>query len=310
MTTRGVCCCGAFRPDAPSCSLEASVFHFNRYAVYSVAANVVAVPITGLWVLPWAMLACALMPFGLERAALIPMGWGIEVIAEVASIVTSWPGAAQLVPSMPVWGLMLLGFGGFWLCVWRRRWRLLGLAPIAAGYLTLLLPRPPDVLIDGESHLMAVRGADGAYLVSGGERSRFVEDTWARRGAAGRGAGWPQTGASADGTLACDREACLYWARGQVVALERNGTALAEDCARADLVVMPVPARGACREKPVIDRFDTWRNGSYAVWLEPERISIESVRDWRGERPWVPARGLDRPALSSAGTGLPAGPAP
>jgi competence protein ComEC len=95
-----------------------------------------------------------------------------------------------------------------------------------------------------------------------------------------------------------------------VVALERNGTALAEDCARADLVVMPVPARGACREKPVIDRFDTWRNGSYAVWLEPERISIESVRDWRGERPWVPLRGLERPALSSAGTGPPVGPAP
>jgi competence protein ComEC len=117
------------------------------------------------------MLACALMPFGLERVALVPMGWGIDAIAEVASIVTSWPGAAQLVPSMPVWGLMLLGFGGFWLCVWRRRWRLLGLAPIVAGYLTLLLPRPPDVLIDGESHLMAVRGADGAYLVSGGARA-------------------------------------------------------------------------------------------------------------------------------------------
>jgi len=91
-----------------------------------------------------------------------------------------------------------------------------------------------------------------------------------------------------------------------VVALERNGTALAEDCARADLVVMPVPARG----KPVIDRFDTWRNGSYAVWLDPERISIENVRDWRGERPWVPARGPERAALSSAGTSPPAGPAP
>jgi hypothetical protein len=42
-----------------------------------------------------------------------------------------------------------------------------------------------------------------------------------------------------------------------VVALERNGTALAEDCARADLVVMPVPARGACQDEPVIDRFNT-----------------------------------------------------
>ncbi|HKX11424.1 MAG TPA: ComEC/Rec2 family competence protein [Stellaceae bacterium] len=287
-----------------------TVFHFNRYAIYSVAANIVAVPITGLWVLPWAMLACALMPFGLERVALVPMGWGIDVIADVAHIVTSWPGAAQLVPSMPVWGLMLLGFGGFWLCVWRRRWRLLGLAPILVGYLTLLLPRPPDVLIDGESHLVAVRGADGSYLVSGHEHSRYTEDTWARRGAVGRGALWPQTGASADGTLACDREGCLYKTSGRSVALERGASALAEDCARADLVVVPVPNRGECRAKPVIDSFDTWRNGSYAVWLGTHGITIESVRDWRGERPWVPTRGPDRAALSSAARAQPAGPAP
>jgi competence protein ComEC len=287
-----------------------TVFHFNRYAVYSVAANVIAVPITGLWVLPWAMLSCALMPFGLERVALVPMGWGIDAIADVARVVTSWPGAAQMVPSMPVWGLMLLSFGGFWLCVWRRRWRLIGLAPIVAGYLTLLLPRPPDVLIDGDSRLMAVRGVDGSYLVSGGERTKFVEETWARRGAAERGPAWPQTGASADGALTCDREGCLYKARGRVVALERGGTALAEDCARADLVVTPVPARGACRAKPVIDPVDTWRNGSYAVWLGAEGIAIESVRDWRGERPWVPPRGPARTALSTAGAGLPTGPAP
>jgi len=287
-----------------------TVFHFNRYAVYSVAANIVAVPITGLWVLPWAMLSCTLMPFGLERVALVPMGWGIDVIADVAHVVTSWPGAAQLVPSMPVWGLMLLGLGGFWLCVWRRRWRLLGLAPIVAGYLTLLLPRPPDVLIDGDSHLMAVRGADGSYLVSDRQGTRFAEDTWARRGAVGRGLSWPQTGASADGTLTCDREGCLYKAAGHAVALERSATALAEDCARADLVVTPVPNRGECRAKPVIDRYDTWRDGSYAVWLDADHITIESVRDWRGQRPWVPPRGPDRAALSTAATGPPAGPAP
>lgn len=287
-----------------------TVFHFNRYAVYSVAANIVAVPITGLWVLPWAMVACALMPFGLERLALVPMGWGIDVIADVARIVTSWPGAAQLVPSMPVWGLMLLGFGGFWLCVWRRRWRLLGLAPILAGYLTLLLPRPPDVLIDGDSHLMAVRGADGSYLVSGREHSGYTEDTWARRGAVGRGALWPKTGASADGSLTCDRQGCLYRASGRSVALERSATALVEDCVGTDLVVTPLPNRGECRLKPVIDPFDTWRNGSYAIWLDADRITIESVRDWRGQRPWVPPRGPDRSALSTAAKVRPAGPAP
>ena len=287
-----------------------TVFHFNRYAVYSVAANIVAVPITGLWVLPWAMIACAMMPFGLERVALVPMGWGIDVIAAVARTVTSWPGAAQLVPSMPVWGLMLLGFGGFWLCVWRRRWRLLGLAPIALGYLTLLLPRPPDVLIDGEAHLMAVRGVDGSYMISARGLSRYTEDTWARRGAVGRGSLWPQTGISADGSLTCDRDGCIYKAGGRGVALERNGVALAEDCIHADLVVTPVPNRGECRTRPVIDRYDTWRNGSYSVWLDADRITIESVRDWRGQRPWVLPRGPDRAALSTAGAVPPADPAP
>jgi competence protein ComEC len=71
-----------------------------------------------------------------------------------------------------------------------------------------------------------------------------------------------------------------------------------------------VPARGECRVKPVIDRFDTWRNGSYAVWLDAERITIESVRDWRGLRPWVPARGWERAGLSTAGEAPPADPAP
>jgi len=277
-----------------------TVFHFNRFPLYSVAANILAVPITGLWVLPWAILACLLMPFGGEKLALVPMGWGIEAIAEIARGVTSWPGAALTLPSMPVWGLMVLSLGGFWLLVWRGRWRLLGLAPIAAGYLTLLLPRPPDVLVDSESRVMAVRAANGSYLASTSSRAGLAEETWARRSAVASGPAWPKSGSSDDGTLACDAQACIYRARGRMVAMDRGLGALAEDCGKVDLVVTPVPARGACGGTPVIDRFDTWRNGSYAVWLGPERIQIESVRDWRGQRPWVPWRPPDRRAAIAA----------
>ncbi len=287
-----------------------TVFHFNRFPIYSVVANVVAVPITGFWVMPWAIVSCVLMPFGGEEIALVPMGWGITIIAEVARAVTSWPGAALTLPSMPVWGLMVLSLGGFWLCVWRGRWRLLGLAPIAAGYLTLLLPRPPDVLVDSESRVMAVRGADGSYLASTASRAGLAEETWTRRSAAVAGPPWPRSGASPDGSLTCDAQACIYRAQGRVVALDRGQGALAEDCGQVDLIVTPVPARGACRETPVIDRFDTWRNGSYAIWLGPGAMQIESVRDWRGQRPWVPARpGRGASANSTAAT-LATDPAP
>jgi competence protein ComEC len=214
-----------------------------------------------------------------------------------------------VLPSMPVWGLMVLSFGGFWLCVWRRRWRLLGLAPLALGCATVLLPRPPDVLVDGDSSAMAVRMADETYLVEAEKRGGFTTDTWARRGATFVSGGWPKTGVSLDGSLACDIEGCLYRAQGWALALARNRSALEEDCARADLVIAPMPSRGVCRGTPIIDRFDTWRNGSYAIWLDPQHITVESVRDWRGERPWVPARGTGG-RINTAAAAPRAGPAP
>ena len=52
-----------------------AVYHFNRFAEYGLAANLAAVPLTALWVMPWAMAAFCLMPAGLEAVALTPMGW-------------------------------------------------------------------------------------------------------------------------------------------------------------------------------------------------------------------------------------------
>lgn len=263
------------------------VFHFNRFPLFSVAANVIAVPITGFWVMPWAMIACLLMPFGWESVALHPMGWGIDAIAAIAQAVTAWPGAVLAIPSMPAWGLALVSLGGFWLCAWRRRWRLLGLAPIMVGYLTLLIARPPDLLIDGESRIMAVRAADGSYLVSGGKPDGIVEETWARRAAAVQGSFWPETGTSPDGKLSCDSTTCLYHARGQTVALDRGSGRIAQDCSGADLVVTPLWTEASCGAIPIVDRHATEQNGSYAVWLEQPHIAIESVHDWRGDRPWT-----------------------
>jgi competence protein ComEC len=53
---------------------------------------------------------------------------------------------------------------------------------------------------------------------------------------------------------------------------------------------------------PVIDRFDLWRGGTHAIWLDPEAITIETVDGWRGERPWVPRHvPREKPRGSSIG---------
>lgn len=264
-----------------------TIYHFNRFPLYSVLANIVAVPITGFWIMPWAVVSCVLMPFHLEALALTPMGWGIHVVGAIAHGVTSLPGAVLRVPSMPPEGLVLLAFGGLWLCVWQRSWRLLGLAPMAAGYATLLFVTPPTVLISNDAKLVAVRSAQGDYMPSHGHGGNWTEDSWTQRAAATLDAAWPRRGDSADGRLSCDGATCVYKAEGRTVEIVRRRDNVAAACGSADLVIAPVAAHYNCSGATLIDSVDTWKRGGHAVWLSPDGISIESVKDWRGNRPWT-----------------------
>ena len=158
---------------AASATAPFAIYHFNRVAAYGLAANLIAVPVTALWIMPWGLLSLFLMPLGLAAFALVPMGWGIEAVVGIAGLVAGWPGAVRLVPAMPVAALAAVALGGLWLCLWRRRWRLLGLVPIAAGFLAVPLSQPPDILVDGEAKLFAVRAGDGGLMLSSNRAARF-----------------------------------------------------------------------------------------------------------------------------------------
>jgi competence protein ComEC len=60
-------------------------------------------------------------------------------------------------------------------------------------------------------------------------------------------------------------------------------------CGTVDAIVAQVPAGFACRSLiPTVDRIDNWRNGAFALWLDTDRITVESANASRGDRPWVP----------------------
>lgn len=271
-----------------------AAYHFNRLALYGLASNLVAVPVTGFWIMPWALIAYLLMPLGLEGPALQAMSWGVSAVLWMAQTVAGWPGAVLLTGIVSTLGFGLIVAGGLWLCLWRRPWRLGGLAAIGLGLLLAGREPPPDILVSRDGKLMAVRDAEGQGLWLNTTRSAgFTRDIWLRRDGSAAAQPWPAAGTALAGRLSCDPLGCLLRRDGELVALVRDARALAEDCRVASLLISVEPLRRLPCPAPalVIDRFDLWRHGAHAVWLGPSGPRVESVAERRGQRPWVQSRG-------------------
>ncbi len=272
-----------------------ALYHFNQLAPYGLVANMLAVPLTALWIMPWVVVAYLLMPVGLEVLALVPMGWGIDLLLWTARQIAQWPGAVNYLPGLSLGGLLAVTFGGLWLAIWRGNWRYIGAGPIAAGFLTMAFADPPEIVVAGDAKLVAVAAADGTYLFSNSSGSGFEAEIWMRRAGQEERRAWPTDGAGADGRLLCDTLGCLYSFEGRIAAVAWKAEALAEDCAIADIVISLEPARGRCRGPMfVIDRFDLWRNGGHAVWIDSGGARIRSVGEQRSDRPWVARHASER----------------
>lgn len=273
-----------------------AVYHFNRVALFGLAANLVAVPLTAMVVMPLALLAFALMPLGLDPPALVAMGWGIDAVLAVAHTVAGWPGAVLRSPTPPLWGFLAITLGGIWICLWTRRWRWLGLGPILVGLAAIPSGPAPDVLVAGDARIVAVRGEEGGLWLSTSRRARYTGEVWTRRAGQREPAIFPDAGGHAPVVgLRCDPLGCIQERGEWTVAIVHDGRALHEDCGIADVVVATLPvARQDCSEPAIlIDRFDLWREGAHAVTFAKGRARVETVRAHRGRRPWVVPRGWD-----------------
>lgn len=264
-----------------------AIYHFNRIAVYGLAANLAAVPLTALWIMPWGVVSLMLMPLGLESWAVVPMGWGIDMMIAVANTVAGWPGAVKLISSMPMAGLALAAVGGLWLCLWRRRWRWLGALALVAGLLSPSVAQRPAILFDGGGKLMAARTVDGRLALSSTATARYAGEMWLRRNGQAISASWP----GESPMLRCDSIACVYRAENRVISLVRDARAFVEDCRVVDAVLSTAWIRRSCPSaQVVISGADLWCRGAHALFFDGGKMRVESVAGRRGERPWSPRR--------------------
>jgi competence protein ComEC len=265
-----------------------AAYHFHKSQQYAVLANLIAVPICNLIVMPAALATLILMPLGLEAPALWAMGWGIDAMLWTAHRVAGLPGAVLHIPAMPPLAFLMMIAGALWLALWQTRWRLMGAALVAGGMAVAPTARLPDLLIGREGASVAVRGADGKLAAVGSARDTFALSRWLENDGDPRGPREAAKGRHAD----CDKIGCRATVKGLTVAVAQHPAAFADDCRRAAIVVSHIVSPKSCtRPKAVVDFFAARHEGTHAIYIEEGgKVRVETVAQMRGARPWSGAK--------------------
>lgn len=148
---------------------------FHRFSWHSIEANLIAIPLMSFWIMPLAVCMLLLMPLGLQGWALIPMGWGIEVLLWLANTINNWPGSFVPVGVRHSLCLPLILTGAFWWLCWTHRWRWAGIPLIIGAF---LLPKQ-DVfmLISADQKRIGIMANNNVLLTQTG-RPNFVSQDW------------------------------------------------------------------------------------------------------------------------------------
>lgn len=282
--------------------------HFNRISHYGLLANMAVAPVMGLVVMPAAVIAALLAPFGLAGPALWAMGVGSDWMLIVAAWTSALKGSVSAVPRPDALVLPLMGLGGVLVILtpWERMARAPGLramlrqTPRRAWAALLLMALSlglwlgtarPALLIGPEGEAVALMTAAGRVpsKASGGA---FVVDRWllADGEVLGQAAAAARTGWQGPRNA---REAALPWG-GRIHHLTGQGAEerAADACRTASIVVLDraAPAGlGPCR---VIDLQSLRRSGALAFDAAGRETGALALI---GQRPWNGARGAAWP---------------
>ena len=284
-----------------------AAYHFHRLAPYGALANLLAMPVVSALVMPMGILGLVAMPFGFDAPFWRLMSGGIDWMNGVALWVASLPGAVGRLHAFGT-GPLLAGTGGILLiCLLRTPLRWGGAVLVVGGSLWAVLSPQPDILIASDGQSAAFRGIDGRLAILHNGRDTFAIKEWL---AADADARIPKDTSLANG-VRCDAIGCIGTLNdGRLISMVLGVEAVAEDCARAAVVVSAreLSARGCAAI--VVDRQTSRENGAVALRNAGDHFQFALARPPGSERPWMtnPLRSTEGAPATTTRTSVDAAP--
>lgn len=160
-----------------------AITHFHRLSTHGLEANLAAMPLISLVVMPAGFIAMLLMPFGLDAPFFWIMGQGLELVLQVAHTVAGW-GGGYVFPRLPLWFLPGIVAGMLLLTLLRTRLKHAGTALIAVTVAAACLAAPRsngELMISEDARLVGVLTGTGETQGFATNRLRppaFLFDQW------------------------------------------------------------------------------------------------------------------------------------
>lgn len=255
-------------------TLPFTIYLFHRFSLHAIEANLVAVPLTSLVIMPSALLTCLLTPFDLGGWSLWIFEKSLGLLIKIAATVAAWPGANIGVSHPPLFSFICMILGALWLCLWQQSWRKWGLFPIAIGLLGMIWREPPHLLIDGQGKLVGLYDNKILY-VSSTRKGKFTAESWQQFVAA-----------QEIKPLTCSEGICKTVLHNIPVLISHSPDH--QPCEKGTILVRLEPSKAPCPTAILtLDWYDLWRCGAHALWLRPSGIHVETVNKIQGRRPWI-----------------------
>ncbi len=264
------------------------IYHFNRFTIWGIAANMLLMPLVSFWIMPLAILAFLLMPFGAEAFALEWLDMGIGWMLSGARWFASLPYAAIPVPPLTFGGLLLAVAGGVWLCLMSGRWRLAGIAGVALGMGSIVLHQPYDLLVSDDGKQVALRTEDGSFLFLKGKPDNYDGQVWLRYH--GQQDAIKLADLSPAAGHECEQGWCYFNSHGRTIALAMEKEASDHFCyIKADIVISDdyLDKQPCVPFAPLVaDRKFLLRNGAMGIRFDAQGVDVTTSGARSEKRPW------------------------
>ena len=241
-----------------------AAWHFHQVAPLGLLANLIAMPIVSIIIMPFVLFSVLLMPYGLEFIPLASVSLGINWVVEASKWVEGFSpnGNTGLLSRSAIFIFALFLISA---CVLKTRLRLFSFMPFLALPFALTQPKIPDVIISENGRAIAIKTENEKLGLLFPRGSKFVQTIWLKAWSGGE---QEQLQLSKD---QCNRERCIVTLpSSKVLHVLYNPKLIQSSCGRADILIAPRLWWVNCKARQpelVLKRYDFERFGTHALYI-------------------------------------------